>query len=231
VVLAGGLGTRMRAHQPGVPKSLLEVAGRPFAHWQLEWLAGQGVDEVVFSIGHLGDLIEEVLGSGDQWGVAIRYLREEEGSLLGTGGAVRSAVDSGLVGSTFFVLYGDSYLDVNLREVDRALDDALAAVMTVFENRSRWDASNVVVVGDRVARYEKGLANPPADMTYIDYGVSVVTATSVTRLIPPEGASDLAPYFSQLAAAGQLGAFVAKERFYEVGSPEGLVELDRHLRQ
>jgi NDP-sugar pyrophosphorylase family protein len=230
VILAGGLGTRLRAHDATVPKALLEVAGRPFAHWQLEWLASQGIDEVVYSIAYLGGMIEEAVGTGDRWGLTIHYSREDEGSLLGTGGAVRLAVDSGLLGHSFFVLYGDSYLKVDLHQVHRAFESSgLPALMTVFENDSHLDASNVVLIGDRVARYEKGVVDPPPEMRFIDYGLSAVTADSVAAAIEPGKAADLSSYFSPLAQAGRLGAFVVTERFYEVGSPQGLAQLEEHL--
>jgi MurNAc alpha-1-phosphate uridylyltransferase len=230
VILAGGLGTRMQAHDPTVPKTLLGVAGRPFAYWQLDWLAGQGVDEVVYCIGHLGGMVVDAVGTGERWGMTIGYLQEEEGALLGTGGAVRRAVDSGLLGPSFFVLYGDSYLQVDLLQVHRRFEAlGMAALMTVFENDDLLDASNVILAGDHVARYDKGVVDPPPDMRFIDYGLTEVTARSVEAAFNPGEAADLAPYLSGLARDGQLGAFVVMERFYEVGSPRGLADLEAYL--
>jgi NDP-sugar pyrophosphorylase family protein len=230
VILAGGLGTRMQSHDATVPKTLLRVAGRPFAHWQLEWLAGQGVDEVVYCIGHLGGMVVDAVGTGDRWGLSIDYLQEGDGALLGTGGAVRRAVDSGLLGSTFFVLYGDSYLTVDLREVHRRFEAlGLAALMTVFKNDGLLDASNAVVVADKVDRYEKGLVDPPTDMCFIDYGLTELTARSVEAAFASGEAADLAPYLSALARDGQLGAFEVRQRFYEVGSPSGYADLEAFL--
>jgi len=230
VILAGGLGTRMRAHDSTMPKALFEVAGRPFTHWQLDWLASQGIDEVVYSIGHLGSMIIEAVGAGDRWGLSVHYLQEDEGALLGTGGAVRHAVDSGLLGPSFFVLYGDSYLKVDLGHVHQHFEElGLEALMTVFRNDSILDASNVILAGGRVDRYVKGVAHPPPDMCYIDYGLTEVTARSVEADITPGEAADLAPYLSDLARRGQLGAHVVAERFFEVGSPQGLAALEQHL--
>jgi MurNAc alpha-1-phosphate uridylyltransferase len=229
VILAGGLGTRMQAHNPSLPKALFDVAGRPFAYWQLEWLASQGVDDVVYCIGHLGNMIVDAVGTGGRWGLSVTYL-QEEGALLGTGGAVRGAVASGRLSSSFFVLYGDSYLSVDLPRVhDRFEALGLPALMTVFENDGELDVSNVVLAGDRVARYEKGLDDPPPDMRFIDYGLTEVTAHSIEAAFELAEAADLAPYFSRLATDGQLGAFVVNDRFYEVGSPQGLADLETHL--
>jgi NDP-sugar pyrophosphorylase family protein len=220
----------MQSHDPTVPKTLLSVAGRPFAYWQLEWLADQGVDEVVYCIGHLGGMVVDAVGTGDRWGLSVAYLQEADGALLGTGGAVRGAVDSGLLGSSFFVLYGDSYLTVDLREVHRRFEAlGLAALMTVFKNDGLLDASNVVVDDDKVARYEKGLVDPPTDMCFIDYGLTEVTTRSVETAFTSGEAADLAPYLSALARDGQLGAFEVRQRFYEVGSPSGYADLEAFL--
>ncbi len=226
LILAGGLGTRMRAHDPTVPKAMLPVAGRPFVHWQLSWLTDQGVDHVVLSTGHLGHQIRAFVGDGAAWHLAVTYV-EDGDSLRGTGGAVRLAVDQGALGDSFFVLYGDSYLQVALPEVQAAYEVVgLPALMTVYENDGRWDASNAVCADNVVVQYEKGCPDPPHDMLFIDYGLSVLQADVVRELIPPGERHDLAAFFTTLSGQGRLGAFVATERFYEIGSPDGLAELD-----
>ena len=92
VVLAGGLGTRMHPHTEKIPKSMLEVAGRPFVDWQLELLARSGIRDVVLCIAHLGELIRAHVGDGSRHGISVRYAVEEPGRLLGTAGALRAAV-------------------------------------------------------------------------------------------------------------------------------------------
>jgi NDP-sugar pyrophosphorylase family protein len=229
LILAGGLGTRMRTHNPTVPKAMLPVAGRPFVHWQLSWLADQGVDDAVLSIGHLGEQIRDFVRDGAAWHLTVTYV-EEGDDLRGTGGAVRLAVDQGALGDSFFVLYGDSYLQVSLRDVQATFEAAgRPALMTVYENDGRWDASNAVCAGDVVTLYEKGCADPPPDMRFIDYGLSVLRADIVRELIPRQERHDLAGFFQTLSRQGRLGAFVATERFYEIGSPDGLADLDRVL--
>ena len=218
----------MRAHDPSVPKALLEVAGKPFAHWQLSWLSGQGV-EVIYSIGHKGEMIRDYVGDGSQWGLSVRYVEEPEG-LLGTGGAVRLAVDQGTLGDRFFVLYGDAYLRIDFSQVDRVFrQQGLGALMTVFENQGQWDQSNVVFEDGRVLEYAKGCVDPPAGMRYIDYGLSEIDRDLVIDRIPSGERSDLAPFFTALSREGRLGGYESGERFFEVGSPAGLRDLEAFL--
>ena len=143
VILAGGLGTRLGELARTRPKTLALVGGRPFADHQLGWLAGQGVDDVVYCIGHLGDQIREFVGDGSQWGIAVRYVDEGD-RCLGTGGALRLAHDEGVLADHFFVLYGDSWLSVDLGLVERRFGGIRApALMTVFRNDDQFDTSNV----------------------------------------------------------------------------------------
>ena len=230
LVLAGGLGTRMAPVTERVPKCLLEVAGRPFAHWQLEWLAAQGVRRVVFSIGHLGEAVRAELGDGGRFGVELTYV-DEGPVLLGTGGALRLAVERGVTEASFFVLYGDSYLTVDLGAVARAFTDRRAeALMTVFRNRGRWERSNAVFDGESVVRYDKTLAEPPPEMAWVDYGLSVLSSAVVLETVPAGGPSDLADALHRLSIQGRLAGFEVTERFYEIGSPSGHAELEALLR-
>jgi NDP-sugar pyrophosphorylase family protein len=148
LVLAGGLGTRMLPLTADRPKALLPVAGRPFAEHQVELLAAHGVDDIVFSIAYRGDMIRDALGDGRRWDVRLRYVDEGD-DRRGTGGAVRLFADSGFAAEAFAVLYGDTYLPIAYRPVWTAFaDQGLPALMTVLENRDRWDVSNARLSAD-----------------------------------------------------------------------------------
>ncbi len=221
LILAGGLGTRMYPATRAIPKSLIEVAGRPFAHWQLEWLASQGVRRVVYSIGHLGTMIRAEVGDGSRWGLEVAYVDEGEG-LVGTGGAVRLAVERGALEEDFLVLYGDSYLSVDLGAVEAAFRArGCDALMTVYRNRGRWEVSNAVFVDGMVTRYDKGLAPVPPEMEYVDYGLSALRGVVVLETVPSGVRSDIAAAFATLSGAGRLAGFEATERFFEIGTPSG----------
>lgn len=226
VVLAGGLATRMHPHTLRVPKSLLEVAGRPFVDWQLERLADCGFDEVVMCVAHLGDQIRAHVGDGARFGLRVAW-SEEGPRLLGTAGALRGALAA--LAPRFLVTYGDSYLPFHYAEPLAMLDARgdCDGVMAVFKNDGRWDASNVHYAGGWVVRYQKGASDPAFD--HIDYGATALRRESIAAL--PEGqALGLDALQADLSARKRLRACVAHERFYEIGSPRGLAELDRLLR-
>lgn len=230
VILAGGLGTRVAAVAPSVPKALLPVAGEPFAAHQLALLARAGVRRVVYCIGHRGEAIRAFVGSGERWGLEVSYVEDGE-ALLGTGGALRRALDTGVLDPAFFVLYGDSYLPIDYRTVWEAfLAAGKPALLTVFRNEGRWDTSNVLYEDGRVALYDKQREDPrSAGMVHIDYGLSVLTREVLDRLVPPGARIDLANVYKALSLGGQLAGHEVHQRFYEAGSPSGLQDLEAYL--
>jgi NDP-sugar pyrophosphorylase family protein len=229
VILAGGLGTRMWPETKTIPKTLLPIAGKPFATWQLSWLSRSGIDSVVYCVGHLGRQIRKYVGDGGVWGLEVRYVDEGD-QLRGTAGALRLACDEGALAEDFLVLNGDSWLQIDPAEVLRvARGRPEPALMTVFRNEGRWDTSNVVVEGTRVGSYVKGLTAPSPDMHWIDYGLLAFRREVISRRVPPGGPQDLAPLCTALAEEGLLGALEADRRFYEIGSMTGRDELDALL--
>lgn len=224
-ILAGGLATRMRPATEKVPKSLLEVAGKPFVAHQLAFLRAQGVQEVVLCVGYLSEQVESVVGDGRAWGLHVRY-SPDGAQLLGTGGALRKALP--LLGEQFFVLYGDSFLPINFSAVEASFRmSGCPALMTVLRNENRWDKSNVVFRGGRVLHYDKRA--PLASMEYIDYGLGILSAELLTAH-GPDAPFDLADVYQALAAQQRLAGYQVHQRFYEIGSPEGLAETDQYLR-
>lgn len=228
VILAGGLGTRMLPATEALPKVLLPVAGEPFAHYQLTQLRAGGVTEVVYCIAHLGAMVRAFAGDGSRWGLDVTYVDEGE-ELLGTAGALRLAADQGALRDHFLVLYGDSYLPIDLRPVDAAFTRVPEpALMTVFHNRDEWVPSNVDFDGKRVLVYDKRRKAPR--MEWVDYGVSVLTRDLIGE-IPPGTTVDLSDVFHALSAAGRLAGHEIDERFYEIGSPAGLRDVEAILSQ
>jgi NDP-sugar pyrophosphorylase family protein len=223
-LLAGGLATRLHPITATIPKSLVEVAGRPFIEHQLLQLRGQGYRSVVICVGHLGGLIEKAVGDGSRLGMHVSYSHEGE-RLLGTGGALRNAASQ--LGERFLVMYGDSYLSCDYAAVEQAFQQSFQpALMTVFRNDGKYGESNVVYRDGRIIQYDK--SRPTGQMRYIDYGLSALAA-DVLRPYAAGTKFDLSEVFHHLAAAGRLAAFEVADRFYEIGSAAGLEETRRHL--
>jgi NDP-sugar pyrophosphorylase family protein len=230
VILAGGLATRLAELTRDVPKALVSVAGRPFADLQLSWLASEGVTEVVYCVGHLGDQIRGFVGDGSRWGVRAAYV-DEGSELRGTAGALRLALDTGSLADEFAVLYADSYLRASFADLWRDFGERGPSVlMAVFRNEDRFDRSNVKLDRGLVVRYDKNEPDPiAAGMHHIDYGLSVIDRDSVIAEIPARKTLDLADVYRRLAAEGRIAAHEVAERFYEIGSPTGLAELEAAL--
>jgi len=219
-ILAGGRATRLGPIAERLPKALVDVAGRPFAVHQLELLRGHGLTDIVFLVGHLGEMICNTLGDGARWGVHVRYVFDGP-RLLGTGGAIRRALPA--LGDTFFVMYGDSYLECDFGAIEEAFHwGREPALMTVFKNDDRFDRSNVLFDQGRIVRYDKVSRDPR--MQHIDYGLGVLTDKALAPWARTQTAFDLAAVYQDLVARGQLAGFEVDQRFYEIGSPEGLEE-------
>jgi NDP-sugar pyrophosphorylase family protein len=225
-ILAGGLATRLRPITETIPKALVAIAGRPFAEHQAEMLQGQGVTEVVWLVGYRAHQIEEALGDGSRWNLRFTYVHDGP-VLLGTGGALRRALPQ--LGEAFFVMYGDSYLECDFADVERVFrESGRAGLMTVYRNEGLYDTSNVEFADGRIVRYEKKIRTPA--MRHIDWGLGVLKASAFARY--PRGEPlDLARVYQDLLAAGDLTGYEVTNRFYEIGSPEGIADTDAYLRR
>jgi len=222
-ILAGGRGTRLGDRVRNIPKPLVEVAGAPFLVHQLRLLASHGVTDIVLCVGYLAEMILERIGT-TCCGIRITYQFDAPGP-GGTLSAIRDALDA--LGERFLVLYGDAYLRIDYGAAAAAWRRAgTPAMMAVLRNENRWDASNALVDGARVIAYDK--RSPQPRMTWIDYGLGGLESRVVTRAA--RASTDLGDLYAELARRGQLFAFEATERFYEIGTPESLEETDRFLR-
>jgi N-acetyl-alpha-D-muramate 1-phosphate uridylyltransferase len=225
-ILAGGLATRLRPITETIPKALVEIHGRPFIAWQLDWLRDQGVGRVIVCAGYRGEQIREVIGDGRDWGLRVEWLFDGP-ILLGTAGALKRAVP--LIGGPFFVLYGDSYLPIAWRPVQERFDaSGKPALMTVFRNDGQFDRSNVEFADGRILVYDKKVQTPR--MHYIDYGLGLFRPSAFDE-VPDGQPADLAALYASLLARGELAAYEVDQRFYEIGSFEGLEATSAFLAE
>lgn len=223
-ILAGGLATRLRPITETIPKALVDVAGQPFISRQLQFLREQGVRKVVLCIGYLGEMIQALVGDGSQYGLEVVYSPDGP-VLLGTGGALKQALP--LLGPSFFVLYGDSFLPVEFAPVERAyFESDKPALMTVLNNGDRWDKSNVIFSDGILIEYNK--INPKPSMEFIDYGLGVISGAVLDQYRVGE-IFDLAQVYHTLSLHGQLTGYEVHERFYEMGSHSGLRECEDYF--
>ena len=223
-LLAGGLATRLRPITEKVPKVLVPVAGKPFLAHQLELLHKQGLRRVVLCLGHLGEMVVKEFGDGRDFGMQLDYSFDGP-TLLGTGGALKLALPK--LGEQFFVLYGDSYLTCPFAPIAESFArSGKAGLMTVYRNEGLYDTSNVVFRDGEIAVYDKKVKLP--EMQHIDYGLSVFRA-DVFEQYPASEKFDLADVMTKLVAQRQLAGYEVPERFYEIGSHEGLAELEALL--
>lgn len=234
LILAGGLGTRLNAINPGLPKSMVAVCGRPFIAHQLQLLRRQGVTKVVLCVGHNAQPLIDFVGDGKQFDLTVEYSCDDETSdslessqakLLGTGGALLKA--SRLIDSPFAVLYGDSWLEVEFAPIIEAFERLnKPALVTVYRNENRYIPSNLKVEGQLVTAYNK--EQPSADMVHVDFGLSIFSKQAFIAFAA-QRSFDLASLITSLIAARQLACYEVSQRFYEVGTPQALKELEEHL--
>lgn len=229
MILAAGRGERMRPLTDTCPKPMLEAGGRPLIAWHLERLAAAGICEVVINHAWLGERIEQGLGSGAAWGVAIHYSAET--SALETAGGIARALPW-LGSEPFVVINGDIWCDW---DVGRAR--AIAAQMQALN----WDAWCVLVdnpehhpQGDFVLNHGRLLASPdhggvPGQLRLTFAGIGIYRPT-LFQSIAPGTRAPLAPLLRAAAAAGRAGAEHHHGHWTDVGTPQRLAELDAQLR-
>lgn len=210
-ILCGGFGTRLKPLTDWIPKSLVEVDGKPFIEYQLELLGRQGVDHVVLCTGYRSGDIRGYAGAGKRFGLEIDYSFDGP-ELLGTAGAIRKALP--LLGGQFGVLYGDVYPLYDLTRVYRAFQYRDAnAMMTVRRPGRR----NVAYDDGTVYRYGQGEHGDAGFSTFEAHVFEKYTSASLTEV------------FEDLAEDGRLDGYEVTEPGYEIGSLEGLAAFRSYV--
>jgi len=223
-VLAGGIATRLRPLTKTMPKAMLEIAGKPFIAHQLTLLKNNGISRVVICSGYLSKQLEDFVGDGKKFKLSVEFSRDGD-EPLGTGGAIKKALP--LLGEVFFVMYGDSYLNIDFEPVNNYfLSFKKKGMMTVLKNKDKWDNSNIIFNNGMVTEYNKKTKKP--GMEYIDYGLSVLRQDAFEKF-KERKSFDLIELYQTLIQEGQMLGYKVKKRFYEIGSPQGLKETKEYL--
>ncbi|WP_109527783.1 sugar phosphate nucleotidyltransferase [Nocardia aurea] len=221
VVIAGGMGSRLQPVTADLPKILVPVAGRPFLEYVLKLLLGQGIKRIHFCLGYCARQILDYLNRYETNG--FEFTSTVESTPLGTGGALRMALP--WLEKEFVVLLGDTYTPIDFSElVSRFRTSGRSGAMVVLRDHSWLVPSNVRIAKGLVVEYSKLCAEGRFD--YVDYGIAILGRETLLRL-RSDIVCDLKILFDSLIAEDELAALDVSQRFYEIGSPAGLAELDR----
>lgn len=227
VILAGGLGTRLRPITERIPKPMVEIAGEPFLARMVRWLAQHDFHRLLLLLGYRGEIVSDFFGDGSRYGVSIEYSYEL--TPLGTGGALRNAHEK--LEDEFLLLYGDSYLPIDYRPVvDRFRAFACVGLLVVYDNHlSDTGVTNNVAVDSEgwVTRYAKGKSGP--DLRYVEAGVLCFRKEAFAHLPAGQIISLEQELFPQVVRDRQLRAYVTDQRFFDIGTPQRLEEFTATL--
>ena len=216
ILLAGGLGTRLRSVVNDRPKPMALIGDRPFMEYVVHELSRYGIDEIIFAVGYKGSMVEEYFGDGSRFGVKVSYAYEEE--LLGTAGAIKNA-GRFVTEDTFFVLNADTFYQMDYGRLLRVKAEnrlAMALVLREVPDISRYGAA--VLDGAMLAGFnEKTAEKRPGT---INGGVYLMNRELLSEI--PEGKisleNEMIPKW--MAEGKRLGGFVNDGYFIDIGIPE-----------
>jgi NDP-sugar pyrophosphorylase family protein len=209
-----------------LPKPLAPACGRPFLCWLLELLARRGFGRALILTGHGGEMIEAQVERLRIPGLAVSCTQEPRP--LGTGGAVRRALD--LLDPRFALVNGDTYLDIDYRALLRQAEPSAPLTLAVARDPAgETDVpGNVAVAAGAVSLYRKAGG---ASLPYVDAGAGVWRRDAIERELAPDQPCALEDAVARMALAGQVRAWIAPARFFDIGTPERLARFERHLRE
>lgn len=225
VMIAGGRGTRLYPLTKSVPKSLVLINKTPFIIHQIQLFKKNNISKLVLCLGVFQEKIKDFLDNQGKIELDIRYSFENSTKLLGTLGALKNA--SSLLDDEFFLIYGDSYLDTDYQKIYQTFSKSgKLGMMTVYKNKGKLIPSNVSVKDNMVVDYDKSNSKK---FEYVDYGLSIFKKT-VLDYFSDDTVLDLHQLIKKLISLNQLTSYEVTERFYEIGSFEGIRDLEYHLK-
>jgi NDP-sugar pyrophosphorylase family protein len=235
VVLAGGFGTRLRAQVPDQPKVLALAAGQPFLHYQLTYLASQGIQQVILALGYKASQVQSFVGMGEHWNLTIECIVEE--SPLGTAGAARLA-SAGLT-APFFVFNGDTLFIIALDKLWAAhcqyAAAATIALRPISQSSQERSQRGVVALDSEglIQEFSEKSSASQASVTgqseLTNGGVYVLTSAALQSVRPDQMVSLETQVFPALAKTRQLGGYVQDAYFADIGTPDSLAAFEVDL--
>ena len=222
MILAAGLGNRMRPMTLHTPKPLLEVGGKPLIVWHIEKLQAVGVTEIVINTAWLGDKLVAALGDGSQFGVTILWSHEGEG--LETAGGIINALP--LLGDEPFILVnGDVWTTMNFSSLLNVQLGDQQAHLVLVDNPPQHLKGDFVLSNELAYTFEQEQMGEA--LTYS--GIAVLTPKMFSGL--EQGKRPLAPLLKQAMLQKQVSAEKMQAIWVDVGTPERLEQLDQQIKQ
>jgi mannose-1-phosphate guanylyltransferase len=233
VILAGGLGTRMRPITETIPKPMIAVAGKPFLQHQLELLSEAGIERALLLVAYLGEQIQEYFGDGAKFGCDITYSFEP--SPLGTGGALKNA--EAQLEDRFVLVNGDTYLAIDYRWLAKEFAEVDCSALIVAYDRPPTISREIPasILPNNLGVNSHGLVTVyrkrnPEGLSHIDAGVIVLKKEILAGLRAGQKCSLEEEIYPSLIERGEMRAWVTHEPFYDMGSPAGLAALEEKLK-
>ncbi len=220
IILSGGKGTRVKKYTKKIPKCLIKINRKPFLYHQLKYLKKNNINNIIISTGYLGKKIEFYLKKNINF-VNFKIINDGKNP-LGTGGAVIKSLR--YLKNNFFIIYGDSYLNFDLRNI---INNKKLATMAIYKNNNKYDKSNIDIKGTKKIRYFKKKTSKKLE--YIDYGVSYVNFKIFDGL-KKYSKFELSDFFENISKKNKLSCFEVKKRFYEIGSYDGIKDIKKFLK-
>ena len=226
LVLAGGLGTRVKKHIGEKPKALVDFNGRPFIYYFIKNYVDLGISSFIFCLNYKGKEIQEFIESCKFLNINFEF-HYDGCKPLGTAGSIIKIIE--LLPNNFFITYGDTLLNIDFDLLTRKYEQLNTnALMTIYKNFNHLDKSNVKKISKYKIFYEKN--NHDNEMNYIDYGLSVVNK-KIFKKYDPNTVLDLSKIFFDLSIDNQLCGLEVSERFYEIGSINGIFDTKNFLME
>jgi histidinol-phosphate phosphatase family protein len=229
-ILAGGMGTRLRERSGDLPKPMVPVLGKPALHHQIELCRKHGFTDIALLVQHRHEKISEYLGDGSVFGVTLSYAIED--TPRGTAGALRDALP--MLDERFLLLYGDTFMDVDLRKLWNA-HDASGAVGTLFlhPNDHPQDSDLVNIDAHGIVRAILPYPHPEGRevRNLVNAALYMLERTGLADVTPAEGKADIAKHmFPRMLELGRrLQGYVTPEYIKDMGTPERLDKVERDI--
>tara|TARA_B100000427_G_C15291337_1_gene499879 strand:+ start:47 stop:730 length:684 start_codon:yes stop_codon:yes gene_type:complete len=220
IILSGGRGTRIKKYTKKIPKCLISFKGKPFIYYQLKYLKKNNIKNVILSSCYLSSKIELYIKNNIDF-INVKVI--DDGKPLGTGGATFKSLK--YLKNNFFIIYGDSYLNFKLKNLEKKKN---LATMAIFKNNNKYDKSNIELKNFKKILYYKDKQN--YQLQYIDYGVSYVDK-KIFKGIKKNTKFDLSEFFEKISKKNKLNGYKIGKRFYEIGSYSGIKDFKNYLNK